>query len=76
LGGAKVILASVTSGDAMSAVLAGRGINGKLIIVGTTAEPLQVLGNPLLLGSWVSRPATQLILGIRSPSAFSLACAP
>ena len=34
LGGAKVILATVTSGKAMSAVLGGLGVNGKLIILG------------------------------------------
>jgi D-arabinose 1-dehydrogenase-like Zn-dependent alcohol dehydrogenase len=50
LGGAKVVLATVTSGDAMSATLGGLGINGKLIILGAAAEPLQVAGIPLLLG--------------------------
>ena len=42
LGGAKVILATVTSGKAMSAVLSGLGVNGKLIIVGAADEPLEV----------------------------------
>jgi D-arabinose 1-dehydrogenase-like Zn-dependent alcohol dehydrogenase len=50
LGGAKVVLATVTSGDAMSATLGGLGVNGKLIIVGAAAEPLQVAGLPLLFG--------------------------
>jgi len=50
LGGAKVVLATVTSGDAMSATLGGLGVNGKLIILGAAAEPLQVAGVPLLLG--------------------------
>jgi D-arabinose 1-dehydrogenase-like Zn-dependent alcohol dehydrogenase len=50
LGGAKVILATVTNGDAMSAVLSGLGVNGKLIILGAAAEPLQVPGIPLLMG--------------------------
>jgi D-arabinose 1-dehydrogenase-like Zn-dependent alcohol dehydrogenase len=50
LGGAKVVLATVTNGDAMSAVLGGLGVNGKLIIVGAAAEPLQVPGIPLLMG--------------------------
>ena len=50
LGGAKVILATVTSGNAMSAVLGGLGVNGKLIVVGAAAEPLQVPGIPLLMG--------------------------
>src|SRR5881296_1269762 len=42
LGGATVILATLTSGKAMSAVLAGLGVNGKLIIVGAADEPLEV----------------------------------
>ena len=50
LGGAKVILATVTNGDAMSATLGGLGVNGKLIILGAAAEPLQVPGIPLLMG--------------------------
>ena len=41
LGGAKVILATVTNGDAMSAVQGGLGINGTLIVIGA-AESLQV----------------------------------
>jgi D-arabinose 1-dehydrogenase-like Zn-dependent alcohol dehydrogenase len=50
LGGAKIVLATVTNGDAMSAVLGGLGVNGKLIILGAAAEPLQVPGIPLLMG--------------------------
>ena len=46
LGGAKVILATVTNGGAMSAVQGGLGINGTLIVIGA-AESLQV--SPLLL---------------------------
>jgi D-arabinose 1-dehydrogenase-like Zn-dependent alcohol dehydrogenase len=42
LGGAKVILATVTSGKAMSAVLGGLGVNGKLVIVGAADEPVEV----------------------------------
>ena len=50
LGGAKVVLATVTNGDAMSAVLGGLSVNVKLIILGAAAEPLQVPGIPLLMG--------------------------
>jgi D-arabinose 1-dehydrogenase-like Zn-dependent alcohol dehydrogenase len=50
LGGARVVLATVTNADAMSATLGGLGVNGKLIILGAAAEPLQVPGIPLLLG--------------------------
>jgi D-arabinose 1-dehydrogenase-like Zn-dependent alcohol dehydrogenase len=50
LGGAKVILATVPSGKAMSAVLGGLGVKGKLIVIGTSEEPLQVPLTPLLFG--------------------------
>jgi D-arabinose 1-dehydrogenase-like Zn-dependent alcohol dehydrogenase len=47
LGGARVILATVTSGKAMSAVVGGLGIDGKLVVLGAAHEPLEV--SPLLL---------------------------
>ena len=53
LGGAKVILATVTSGKAMSATLGGLGLNGKLIMVGVSEEPVEV-------------PITQFIMGRHS----------
>lgn len=50
LGGAKVVLATVTSGDAMSATLGGLGVDGKFVIVGAAEEPLKVPAIPLILG--------------------------
>jgi len=47
LGGARVVLATVTNAKAMSAVVGGLGIEGKLIVVGAAFEPLEV--PPLLL---------------------------
>lgn len=47
LGGAKVILATVTDAKSMSAVLPGLGIDGKLVVVGASATPIEV--SPLLL---------------------------
>src|SRR5258706_12902318 len=62
LGGARVILATVTSGKAMTAVLGGLGIDGKLVVLGASHESLEV--PPLLLiggggagGGWPSRRA-------------------
>jgi D-arabinose 1-dehydrogenase-like Zn-dependent alcohol dehydrogenase len=46
LGGAKVILATATSGEAMSAVQGGLAVNGTLLVVGA-AEAMQV--SPLFL---------------------------
>ncbi len=42
LGGARVILATVTSGNAMSAALGGLGIDGKFVILGASGEPLAI----------------------------------
>jgi len=46
LGGAKVILATVTAGDAMSAVQGGLGLNGTLVVIGA-AQSMQI--SPLVL---------------------------
>jgi D-arabinose 1-dehydrogenase-like Zn-dependent alcohol dehydrogenase len=42
LGGAKIILGTVPSGKAMSEVLGGLAVNGKLIMIGASEEPLEV----------------------------------
>ena len=47
LGGAKVILSTVTSAKAVNATLEGLGVNGKLILVGVPDGPLSV--DPRLL---------------------------
>jgi len=50
MGGARVILATVTNGKAMSAVLGGLGVDGKLIVLGAPAEPLEVVAGLLIGG--------------------------
>lgn len=47
LGGAKVILATVTDAKTMSAAVPGLGVDGKLVVVGASGEPIEV--PPLLL---------------------------
>ena len=42
LGGAKVILATVPSGKAMSEILGGLAVNGKLVIIGASDQPVEV----------------------------------
>jgi D-arabinose 1-dehydrogenase-like Zn-dependent alcohol dehydrogenase len=42
LGGAKVVLATATSASAMSPTVPGLSVDGKLIILGASSEPLQV----------------------------------
>jgi D-arabinose 1-dehydrogenase-like Zn-dependent alcohol dehydrogenase len=50
LGGAKVILSTITSGKAVNAVLGGIAINGKLILVGNPDQPIEVSGRLLIGG--------------------------
>jgi D-arabinose 1-dehydrogenase-like Zn-dependent alcohol dehydrogenase len=50
LGGARVIVATVTSGKAMGAALGGLGVNGKLIVIGVADDPLEVNGTLLIMG--------------------------
>ena len=50
LGGARVILATVTNGKAMTATLGGLAVDGKLIILGAPSDPLEVPVFPLILG--------------------------
>ena len=47
LGGARVVLATITSAKAMSPVIDGLAVRGQLIVVGVDAEPIQV--SPLQL---------------------------
>ncbi len=42
LGGAKAILATVTSGKAMTPLIDGLGVDGTLIVVGASPEPIEV----------------------------------
>jgi D-arabinose 1-dehydrogenase-like Zn-dependent alcohol dehydrogenase len=50
LGGARVILATVTSTAAMAAVAGGLGIRGKLLVVGAGMEPLNIPPAMLISG--------------------------
>jgi D-arabinose 1-dehydrogenase-like Zn-dependent alcohol dehydrogenase len=50
LGGAKVILATVTDGAAMAAVMGGLGVRGKLIVVGAAGDPIEVAASDLIGG--------------------------
>ena len=58
LGGAKVILATVTNGEAMNACIPGLAINGSLIVIGATlsleANPLVLLGGRRSIKGWYS----------------------
>jgi D-arabinose 1-dehydrogenase-like Zn-dependent alcohol dehydrogenase len=50
MGGAKAILATGTSGDAMAPLVSGLSARGKLIIVGVPQDPIQLNAFPLVFG--------------------------
>ena len=50
LGGASVILATVTNADAMTATLGGLSLNGKLIILGVADKPIEVPPVQFIMG--------------------------
>jgi len=58
LGGAQVILATVTNGDAMAAVVGGLGAKGKLMVIGAApslmVSPGQLIGGRLSVNGWYS----------------------
>src|SRR5580692_7063819 len=78
LGGAKVILATVTAGEAMSAVQGGLGLKGTLMIVGAaqslTVSPLLLLMGCRSIKGWYSGTAADsqdtlkfsVLTGVRS----------
>jgi D-arabinose 1-dehydrogenase-like Zn-dependent alcohol dehydrogenase len=51
LGGASVILSTVTSAQAMTAVLGGLGVNGRMVVVGASMDPIEVPPAMLIGGS-------------------------
>lgn len=48
LGGARIILATVTSGEAMAQALPGLGLDGRLVVLGAAMEPV-----PVSLGQFI-----------------------
>jgi len=64
LGGARLVLATVPSGKAMSAVIGGLGLNGTLIMVGVSDDPVEVPILPFIMNrnsvqGWPSGTAAQ-----------------
>ena len=51
LGGAQVILATAPSSKAMSELINGLGMNGRLLVVGATMDPIEVTPVQLITGS-------------------------
>jgi D-arabinose 1-dehydrogenase-like Zn-dependent alcohol dehydrogenase len=90
LGGAQAILATVTSGQAMSAAVAGLALRGRLLVIGATPDPIEastlmLLGRRLAVEGWYSGTsidsedtlAFSVLTGVRSMNeVFPLARAP
>jgi len=50
LGGAKVILATAPNAEAISSLVDGLDVDGKLVILGVSQDPLKVYSLPLVIG--------------------------
>jgi alcohol dehydrogenase/propanol-preferring alcohol dehydrogenase len=50
MGGARIVLATVTDGEAMSAMIGGLGVQGTLLVLGVPHAPLAVPTFPLISG--------------------------
>ena len=50
-GGARVILATAPSSKAMASLVAGLGVNGKLMVVGAAPDPIEVTPAQLIFGT-------------------------
>jgi alcohol dehydrogenase, propanol-preferring len=50
MGGARAILATAPSGDAMGPLVSGLAVRGKLIVVGVAQDPIQLNARPLVFG--------------------------
>ncbi len=48
LGGARVILSTVTNGDAVAATLGGLGVGGEVVVVGAAEQPIPVPATALI----------------------------
>jgi D-arabinose 1-dehydrogenase-like Zn-dependent alcohol dehydrogenase len=51
LGGARAVLATVTSAEAMTSAINGLAVHGRLIVIGVDAKPIQVSPLQLITGS-------------------------
>jgi D-arabinose 1-dehydrogenase-like Zn-dependent alcohol dehydrogenase len=51
LGGARVILATAPSSNAMSALVDGLSVNGRMMVVGATMDPIEVTPVQLIFGN-------------------------
>ena len=50
LGGARVILATAPSSKAMSDLIGGMAVNGRMMVVGVSADPIEVMPLQLVIG--------------------------
>jgi D-arabinose 1-dehydrogenase-like Zn-dependent alcohol dehydrogenase len=69
-----VILATVPSGKAMTEILGGLAVNGKLVVIGASDEPIQVPISLMILGrrSLIGWPVLLLTRKTHSHLVFSL----
>ena len=71
MGGARIVLATVTDAEAMSAMIGGLGIEGSLLVLGAPQGPVAVPAFPMIAGR---RSAAGCYSGLSIDSEDTLAC--
>ncbi|MFL6135358.1 MAG: alcohol dehydrogenase catalytic domain-containing protein [Nocardioidaceae bacterium] len=71
LGGAKVVLSTITNGDAVAACIPGLGGGGSLVVVGAAEQPIEVSATALISGATITGHASGTSIDSEDTLAFS-----
>jgi D-arabinose 1-dehydrogenase-like Zn-dependent alcohol dehydrogenase len=71
LGGAKVVLSTVTNGPAVAACIPGLGVGGSLVVVGAAEQPIEVSAAALIGGAEITGHASGTSIDSEDTLAFS-----
>ena len=71
LGGASVVLSTITNGDAVAATIGGLGVDGRLVVVGAAEQPIEVSANALIGGATLTGHASGTSIDSEDTLAFS-----
>jgi D-arabinose 1-dehydrogenase-like Zn-dependent alcohol dehydrogenase len=71
LGGATVVLSTITNGDAVAACIPGLGVHGSLVVVGAAEQPIEVSPAALIGGETITGHASGTSIDSEDTLAFS-----
>ncbi len=73
LGGASVVLSTITNGDAVAACIPGLGVGGSVVVVGAAEQPIAVSASALIGGATLTGHASGTSMDSEDTLAFSAA---